>query len=556
MTSGSDPLQSSFQSRVERALAERDPAEVLRRLIVLGGDPATAASATEDDLRLMASAGMDAACTIASGTGEWSATLVRLLIDLARICVNADLPQLKGPAVFYCDTAAAVALRLGREGKLQPEEKDAYSTHLAELYERLGRPDMADKFGGRSEVIALEDDGEPAAPAPSVSRVRCTLPHEPASKSESDPDDDEILMLDSVDTPPPAGHKSDTQATGRAPSPPAPSPAAADDDGPPPMPMSAGCAAAMSEPPGPDIAPEAAFGKPPGVMGGLLRKLGRGKSGGERDEDLVNCGVFAPPTTEPGDLVFVQAFVFLPEHADEAARMAKEFDGAARRRGVKTLDVTIPRPSKLTFHLVVPGMTVDDPVQSVTWRGTTQSAQFCVNVPDDMRVGTAVGTLTVSLGSVPIGCIKFKLEVAAEGTPGATLAEAVPSGVAASKYRQAFVSYASADRAEVLKRIQMLNGVGIHYFQDVLDLEPGEAWEKTIRQRIAECDLFLLFWSSSARQSEWVHKEIEAALARKAGDETNAPDIVPVIIEGPPIVEPPPALAHLHFNDRLLYFMS
>lgn len=270
----------------------------------------------------------------------------------------------------------------------------------------------------------------------------------------------------------------------------------------------------------------------------------------------MNCGVFAPPAAEVGDIIFVQAFAFLPEHADEAARMAREFDGATRRRGVKTLDVAVPHASRLLFHLVVPGMEVDDPVQSLTWRGDTQSVQFGVTVPDDMRVGAAVGSLTVCLQSVPVGCIKFKIDVAPAGTPDVSLADEVPAGIAAPRYRQAFVSYASSDRAEVLKRVQMLAGVGIRYFQDVLDLEPGETWEKTIRKRIAECDLFLLFWSSAARQSEWVQKEVEAALARKAGNDLNAPDIVPVIIEGPPVVDPPAALAHLHFNDRILYFMS
>ena len=41
-----------------------------------------------------------------------------------------------------------------------------------------------------------------------------------------------------------------------------------------------------------------------------------------------------------------------------------------------------------------------------------------------------------------------------------------------------------------------------------------------------------------------------------AGDDGAPPEIIPVPIEGPPPVAPPPELAHLHFNDRLLYFMA
>ncbi len=70
------------------------------------------------------------------------------------------------------------------------------------------------------------------------------------------------------------------------------------------------------------------------------------------------------------------------------------------------------------------------------------------------------------------------------------------------------------------------------------------------------CDLFLLFWSNAAKQSDWVLKEVHYALGRKGDDDTAPPEIMPVIIEGPPVVEPPPELAHLHFNDRLLYVMA
>ena len=51
-------------------------------------------------------------------------------------------------------------------------------------------------------------------------------------------------------------------------------------------------------------------------------------------------------------------------------------------------------------------------------------------------------------------------------------------------------------------------------------------------------------------------KEVGYALERKRGDEFAPPEIIPIILEGPPIVPPPPELEHLHFNDRLLYFMS
>jgi hypothetical protein len=102
----------------------------------------------------------------------------------------------------------------------------------------------------------------------------------------------------------------------------------------------------------------------------------------------------------------------------------------------------------------------------------------------------------------------------------------------------------------------MLDRVNIGFFQDLLSLEPGERWEKALYRKIDESDVFFLFWSSAAKRSEWVLKEVRYAIERHAGDEMAAPEIIPVIIEGPPPVAPPPELQDLHFNDKFVYFIA
>jgi hypothetical protein len=102
----------------------------------------------------------------------------------------------------------------------------------------------------------------------------------------------------------------------------------------------------------------------------------------------------------------------------------------------------------------------------------------------------------------------------------------------------------------------MLSRLKIECFQDLLDLEPGDRWQQELYRHINECDLFLLFWSSRAKESIWVMREVQYALARKRENDLQPPEIIPVIIEGPPPVKPPDELSHLHFNDYLLYFMN
>jgi len=201
----------------------------------------------------------------------------------------------------------------------------------------------------------------------------------------------------------------------------------------------------------------------------------------------------------------------------------------------------------------MPGLTIDDAIQELNWHGRPESVQFGVTVPENRPLGSVVGTVTVSQDSVPVGHIKFKLQIIAAGRQPEP---SCPTGEDAKRYHLAFISYASADRDKVLPRVQMLGTVGIRYFLDVPDLDPGDRWQGELYRHIDECDLFLLFWSSHAKQSEWVLKEVTYALARKGNDDFAPPEIRPVIIEGPPPVPPPPELAHLHFNDRLLYFMA
>ena len=271
------------------------------------------------------------------------------------------------------------------------------------------------------------------------------------------------------------------------------------------------------------------------------------------NKDLVDCSVFSPPTVACGDMFLVQVFIHLPEQTELAKQQAQEFDSEAKQLGVRSLGIPIERGTALTFYLSIPNLEVDDPVQQLNWQGRASAVQFGVTVPADLTQKTVIGTVTVSQNNIPLGHLKFRLSI----TPAApTAKEPQPVGEAARVYKKAFVSYSSKDRKEVLKRVQGLAASGIEVFQDVLNLEPGDRWEQKLYRNIDECDLFLLFWSTAAKESKWVLKEALYALERQGKDGLNPPEIIPVIIEGPPPVSPPAELQHLHFNDKLLYLIA
>ena len=270
--------------------------------------------------------------------------------------------------------------------------------------------------------------------------------------------------------------------------------------------------------------------------------------------DLVDCSVFAPPRVQRDQGFMVQAFAHCPAQAGRVAAMAKEFDESALRRGKKTLAAELPRGTSLAFHLSLPGFEIIEAVQQLRWLGEPESVQFEVRVPSKFRETTALGRVTIASDGVPLGHISIKFEVV--GTAASNVKDHKLAGDSAYAYRKAFISYASSDRAEVLKRVQMLSRLGIDYFQDLLSFEPGDRWERELYRHIDESDLFLLFWSNAARESKWVREEVRYALARKGGEDDLPPAIVPVIIEGPPPAPPPDELAHLHFNDYMVYFFQ
>lgn len=277
----------------------------------------------------------------------------------------------------------------------------------------------------------------------------------------------------------------------------------------------------------------------------------RSKSSG-KSANPVDCSVFGRPVADLGDQTLVQVFLHRPEQLKGAKELAKEFDRHAQRLGWHSLEVDVPAETRLQIHLALPGLVVDEPVQVVMWRGHPIAVQFGVEIPETHRIGSVIGKVTVYRDVVPIGHIKFKLAIKAFDA-AATLPDAQPLGLQAHRYRMAFISYASKDRGEVLKRVQMLERFHVPYFQDLLSLEPGARWEQKLYEQIDACDVFLLFWSSHARESEWVAKEVDRALHRKGGDELAPPEIVPIIIEGPPAPPPPERLRHLHFDDRLVH---
>lgn len=288
---------------------------------------------------------------------------------------------------------------------------------------------------------------------------------------------------------------------------------------------------------------------PPGSAAGI--------SDTETPADDVDCTVFAPPSALPGDTILVQVFLHMPEHSERADKLATTFDETAKPRMFQSLDMQIPRGSKVDIVFDCQDLNVEMRSQKLTWRGRPEACNFLVTLPETQSPLDYFPIIQVSLDGTPIGRIQFKLSADTAASSNTLAAE--PRGDSAGRYRYAFLSYASKDRTEVLKRAQSLRATNIDFFQDILSLDPGERWESALYSHIDRCDLFLLFWSKAAAESEWVLKEIEYALDKRRASGEDVPDIKPIILETPPPLPPThlkSGLGQHHLDDYLGYLIS
>jgi hypothetical protein len=284
--------------------------------------------------------------------------------------------------------------------------------------------------------------------------------------------------------------------------------------------------------------------------------------GQKKVADEVHCTVFAPEQAAPGDPFQVQVFAHLLEQAGQLAALAAKADDMAQDQGSKALSEPIERETKITFSLQMPGLKVQGRKQSLIWRGVVDYVQFAVDVPEDCEPQNIRGVVKIYYGeNALVGQIMFMFKVVEAGAPRpATASVPTPPPQKIIRCTHAFISYSSKDRRRVLMGLQGLRKgweqAGITDFIDLQDIKSGEHWRKVIQLHLDKCDLFVLFWSSAAKNSEEVRKEVNYALARKGGSDENPPVFEPFTIELP-LAEPlPGGLESLHFGDDLLHIIK
>jgi uncharacterized protein YegL len=264
----------------------------------------------------------------------------------------------------------------------------------------------------------------------------------------------------------------------------------------------------------------------------------------EEKLDRVHFSVTSPSIVVPARPFIIKVWA----HLEQDRRIVIQWAREATRADINIESkgpFRVLRGTFLSVRLMIEGLIVEYPEDLILWEGEIGNATFSVLVPPNTEQGPRRGLAAIRINDLEIAKLHFITEV---GNEASTVR---PISLREERYRKAFASYASADRAEVLPRIQGIQKAGLEVFFDVLSLRSGQYWEQELWKEIPSKDIFYLFWSDNARKSTWVEKEWRCALQTRGLD-----FIDPVPLVSPDEVPPPPELATKHFNDWVLAFMK
>lgn len=344
---------------------------------------------------------------------------------------------------------------------------------------------------------------------------------------------------------------------------PAPSMAPSRSMAPPPMPAQPSPSAGMAPPPAPSMAPSRSMAPAPKKKG-LFSRLFGGKDQAapapsaapapvpaapappqpaHPAQDDVQFRGTAPEAITPGEYFPVKIMMYREDDYQRADRESAAVADRTKSASSSVFQAEVGQEFRIALQS--PDIELDCEPQQLRWNGKFAAADFEVYLPEDYDRRQLRLRGRVYSGDAVLTDLKLILQVGA----------AQPQNVVCEKVRlrSAFISYASADRAKVVARIQgiQLACPDMDLFFDVESLRRGESWENRLYQEIAGRDLFYLFWSQNAATSEWVKKELQYALSRKTVD-----FIEPIPLEGPEVCPPPESLMGKHFNDWTLRYLS
>ena len=218
--------------------------------------------------------------------------------------------------------------------------------------------------------------------------------------------------------------------------------------------------------------------------------------------------IFAPAELKRGSHMLVQVYLHLYEETEKVQALAQESQKDAKRRDFIPLQCKLRKGDKVDVLLNIYGETLlKSDKKNIVWQGSFTKCSFDYFVPKDIDVDELSCVALLTVNEIPVGEMRFVTKIV-------DAPRHLNTEIFSHKYNKVFISYAHKDEARVKSFHEGLKLAGIEHFFDRTYLKTGDVFPQVIQDYINSADLFVLFWSENAAESEYVRKERTLALKR------------------------------------------
>lgn len=228
------------------------------------------------------------------------------------------------------------------------------------------------------------------------------------------------------------------------------------------------------------------------------------------------------------------------EAALEAVRAdARRLQAGAEEDAARSA-LPIAQGMQITVIPVFQGVTFQPERRSFTWTSDWHPTSFRFSADRRWTGARGTGEILLLAGPLIIAALRISLHFEEAGAH----LEPDCGEVSVARYKNIFTSYCPDDRAVGQAIRQAYEALGDEEsFLDIEALRASQNWSTTLPRAIESADVFQLFWSTNAAQSQCVYQECQYALQHYKYDGF----IRPVYWEKP-LEFAPPELSHLHFT--------
>ncbi len=255
----------------------------------------------------------------------------------------------------------------------------------------------------------------------------------------------------------------------------------------------------------------------------------------------VRFSTYYPREVAPEIWNPLKAYVFKPSAGSAVSADAAQELGAllpSYREVERPAQMSIAEGALISATPELDGFQFNPPRAEIRFYEDWQRFDFKLRAMGAPLEQASNGRITFTVEGVIVADIPISIYVGK-----AAAATAAPASDSRPIYQSIFCSYSHRD-TQIVERVERVyKALGMTFLRDVVSLRSGQDWDAELLRLIEQADIFQLFWSNAASQSQAVRKEWLHALSLKRQDRAF---IRPVFWEQP-MPPPAPELAAIHF---------